>query len=91
MIGCLLYVLGDFLFADSFRKQLTVIFGYSVDTAKDITKKAKKEKRKLPCLKQDMCQEKILDTYPAVLYDKQVVMRHAKAAGRTEVSEWSRS
>ena len=29
------------LFAPSFRKQLTVVFGYDVDTAKTITKKAK--------------------------------------------------
>mgnify|MGYP004639250419 CR=1 FL=1 len=29
------------LFAPSFRKQLTAVFGYDADTAKDITKKAK--------------------------------------------------
>ena len=29
------------LFAPSFRKQLTAVFGYDTDTAKAITKKAK--------------------------------------------------
>ncbi len=29
------------LFAPSFRKQLTAVFGYDADTARDITKKAK--------------------------------------------------
>ena len=29
------------LFADSFRKQLTAVLGYNIDTAKAITKKAK--------------------------------------------------
>ena len=29
------------MFAGSFQKQLTVVFGYDVDTAKTITKKAK--------------------------------------------------
>ena len=35
------------LFAPSFRKQLTVVFGYDTDTAKAITKKAKPKYRKI--------------------------------------------
>ena len=31
------------MFAGSFQKQLTVVFGYDVDTAKAITKKSKAE------------------------------------------------
>ena len=35
------------LFAGSFQKQLTVVFGYDVDTAKTITKKAKPKYREI--------------------------------------------
>ena len=35
------------LFAPSFRKQLTAVFGYDTDRAKAITKKAKPAYRKL--------------------------------------------
>ena len=35
------------LFAPSFRKQLTVVFGYDVDTAKAITKRAKPKYREI--------------------------------------------
>ena len=37
------------LFAKSFRKQLTVVFGYDAHTAKTITKKAKPEYKKIIC------------------------------------------
>ena len=35
------------LFAGSFQKQLTAVFGYGTDTAKTITKKAKPKYRKI--------------------------------------------
>ena len=35
------------LFAPSFRNQLTAVFGYDDDTAKDITKKARTKYRKI--------------------------------------------
>ena len=35
------------MFAGSFQKQLTVVFGYDVDTAKTITKKAKPKYREI--------------------------------------------
>ena len=35
------------MFAGSFQKQLTVVFGYYVDTAKTITKKAKPKYREI--------------------------------------------
>ena len=35
------------MFAGSFQKQLTVVFGYDVDTAKAITKKAKPKYREI--------------------------------------------
>ena len=35
------------LFSKSFRKQLTDIFGYDTDTAKEITKKLSQSTRKL--------------------------------------------
>ena len=35
------------LFAPSFRKQLTAVFGYDADTAKAITKKAKPKYREI--------------------------------------------
>ena len=35
------------LFAGSFQKQLTVVFGYDVDTAKTVTKKAKPKYREI--------------------------------------------
>ena len=38
---------GSALFAPSFRKQLTAVFGYDTDMAKAITKKAKPAYRKI--------------------------------------------
>ena len=35
------------LFAPSFRKQLTAVFGYDADTAKDITKRRSRNTRRL--------------------------------------------
>ena len=37
------------LFAPSFRNQLTAVFGYDDDTAKDITKKSKNKIQKNYC------------------------------------------